>query len=82
MFQFQFQSKSMAKTAFPASTSHQRQELAQNKTLKEDDGSQEALQNVHICGTRRTHVELQRANISQILRLRQCQVKTLVGLGN
>lgn len=45
MLQFQFQSKSMAKTAFPATISHQRQELAQNKTLKEDDSSQAALQN-------------------------------------
>lgn len=79
---FQFQSKSMAKTVFPATILHQRQELAQNKTLKEDDRSQAALQKVHICRTRQTHVEPQRTNISQILHLRQCRVKTLVGLGN
>lgn len=72
----------MVKTIFPATILHQRQALAQNKSLQEDDRSQAALQNARICGTRQTHVELQRANISQILRLGPCQVKTLVGLGN
>lgn len=44
MHHFQFQSKLTAKTAFPATILHQRQELAQNKALREDNRSQAALQ--------------------------------------
>lgn len=52
------------------------------KPWRKTTGAKQHFKTVHICGTRRTHVELQKANISQILRLRQCEVKTLVGLGN
>lgn len=55
----------------------------ENKTLKEDKmRAKQLFKKFHICRTRQTHVELQRANILQILNLRQCRVKTLVGLGN
>lgn len=68
-------------TTFPGTILHQSEALAQNKTQKEDNRSAAALQNGRICETHPTHVGLQRANTSQILRLRQYQVKNSVGFG-
>lgn len=80
--QFQYQSKGMVKLHFLEQFYIKAKPWHQIKPRRKTTGAEQHFKNGRICETHRTHVGLQRANTSQILRLRQYQVKNSVGFGN